>query len=64
MTADPLNTWRKTERERLVAARAALDAGTLERHRQRIDAHLERSFPGLASATLAFCWPIKGESTG
>jgi 5-formyltetrahydrofolate cyclo-ligase len=61
MTADPLNTWRKTERERLVAARAALDAGTLERHRQRIDAHLERSFPGLASATLAFCWPIKGE---
>lgn len=53
--------WRKTERRRLIAAREALDAETLERLRQRIDATLERSFPGLAAATLAFCWPIRGE---
>ena len=61
MHPDQLKTWRKSERERLVAARAALDHETLEGYRQAIDAHLERSFPGLASAKLAFCWPIKGE---
>lgn len=61
MQTDQLKAWRKTERERLIAARAALDHETLERYRQAIDAHLARSFPGLASAKLALCWPIKGE---
>src|SRR5688572_24267714 len=61
MHSDQLKTWRKTERTRLIAARAALDYETLERYRLAIDAHLERSFPGIASAKLAFCWPIKGE---
>lgn len=61
MHADKLKTWRKSERERLLAARAALDRETLARYRHAIDAHLERSFPGLASAKLAFCWPIRAE---
>jgi 5,10-methenyltetrahydrofolate synthetase len=61
MTPDLLKTWRKAERTRLIAAREALDRETLERFRHRMDSHLERSFPGLASAKLAFCWPIKGE---
>ena len=61
MDADRLKAWRKTERNRLIAARATLDDATLERYRLAMDAHLERSFPGLASAKLAFCWPIKGE---
>jgi 5-formyltetrahydrofolate cyclo-ligase len=61
MHSDQLKAWRKTERTRLIAARAALDHAMLERHRHAIDAHLERAFPGLANATLAFCWPIKGE---
>ena len=61
MQADQLKSWRKSERERLIAARAALDRETLERFRLRIDAHLARAFPGLASARLAFCWPIRGE---
>jgi 5-formyltetrahydrofolate cyclo-ligase len=61
MTSDQLKAWRKSERQRLVAARTALDEATLERHRLAIDASLERSFPGLAAAKLAFCWPIKGE---
>lgn len=61
MHPDQLKTWRKSERNRLIAVRAALDTQTLEQFRQRIDAHLARSFPGLASAKLAFCWPIKGE---
>lgn len=61
MTSDELRTWRTAERERLIAARERLDPATLEDFRRRIDAHLERSFPGLATATLGFCWPMRGE---
>jgi 5-formyltetrahydrofolate cyclo-ligase len=61
MNADELKSWRKGERARLIAARESLDAATLELFRRRIDAHLERSFPGLAAAKLAFYWPIRGE---
>jgi len=61
MTQEQLKAWRKAERDRLIAARVALEAETLEHHRQRIDRHLGRSFPGLSSAKLAFCWPIKAE---
>jgi 5,10-methenyltetrahydrofolate synthetase len=61
MTHEQLKAWRKAERSRLIAARTALDAQTLEHYRQQIDSHLGRSFPGLASAKLAFCWPIKAE---
>ena len=61
MTADQLKSWRRAERERLIAAREGLDAPTLERFRRRIDAHLEHSFPGLAAARLAFCWPVRAE---
>jgi 5-formyltetrahydrofolate cyclo-ligase len=61
VTDDELKAWRKAERDRLIAARERLDAETLGRFRRRIDDHLWRSFPGLASATLAFCWPIRKE---
>ena len=61
MTADELKSWRKAERNRLIAARENLDAATLQLFRQRIEAHLGRSFPGLAAAKLVFCWPIRGE---
>ena len=61
MDAPTLKTWRRAERERLVAARAALAPDLLEAWRRRIDAYLSRSFPGLARCRLAFCWPIKGE---
>jgi 5-formyltetrahydrofolate cyclo-ligase len=61
MSGDELKSWRKAERERLIAARQALDGAALARLRRRIDVHLSRSFPCLASATLAFCWPIRGE---
>jgi 5-formyltetrahydrofolate cyclo-ligase len=56
-----LKTWRRAERERLVATRAALAPEVLDTWRCRIDGFLERSFPGLARCRLAFCWPIKGE---
>jgi len=61
MTLDEVKAWRKAERIRLLAARESVDAATLELWRQRIDVHLWRSFPGLAGATLAFCWPMRGE---
>jgi 5-formyltetrahydrofolate cyclo-ligase len=61
MDLEQLKQWRKAERTRLIAARTALDEATLEQYRQRIDAHIERAFPGLALSKLAFCWPIKGE---
>jgi 5,10-methenyltetrahydrofolate synthetase len=61
MTSVTLAPWRKSERARLIAAREAVDAPTLEAWRRAIDAHLERGFPGLAQACLAFCWPIRNE---
>ena len=63
MTLAPaaLKDWRKATRERLIAARVALDPAQLDAWRRRIDGHLELAFPGLARSRLAFCWPIKGE---
>jgi len=61
MQEEQLKAWRKSERSRLIAARVALSAPELERLRLRMDAHLQRAFPGLATARLALCWPIKGE---
>lgn len=61
MQPDALKLWRKGERERLIAARMALDSVTLDHHRQSIDAHLERAFPELFERNIAFCWPIRNE---
>ena len=61
MQGEALKSWRKGQRERLIAARTALDAVTLERWRRRIDSFLERSFPGLAGRRVGLCWPIKNE---
>jgi 5-formyltetrahydrofolate cyclo-ligase len=59
-----ISKWRRSERQRLIAARAALSPSDLEARRLRIDRFLELSFPGLANSRLAFCWPIKGEYDG
>lgn len=61
MDATALKSWRRSERERLIAARLALTPTLLDSWRRRIDGYLERSFPGLARCRLAFCWPIRGE---
>jgi len=61
MTGDTLKAWRKTERTRLLAARAAIAPQALETMRLAIDANLERAFPQLARGVLAFCWPIRNE---
>lgn len=61
MDPESLKRWRKEERERLVTARLALDAGALKTFRTLIDSHVEQAFPGLARGTLAFCWPFRNE---
>ena len=61
MDPPSLKAWRRSQRERLIAARVALAPETLDGWRRRIDGFLERSFPGLVRCRLAFCWPIKGE---
>ena len=61
MNPESLKRWRKDAREKLVAARLTLDGPTLRGLRLLIDAHLERAFPGLSHATLAFCWPFNNE---
>jgi len=61
MHGEVLKAWRKNERSRLVAAREALAPAAVDAWRRQIDAHLERAFPGLGRATVAFCWPIRRE---
>jgi 5,10-methenyltetrahydrofolate synthetase len=61
VTPEEIKPWRKALRAQLVDARNALAAETLARHRESIDRHLKRGFPGLARGVLAFCWPHRGE---
>jgi len=61
MRSEELKAWRKSERERLVGERQALDEPAVDARRRAIDAHLERGFPGLGRTVLAFCWPIRNE---
>jgi len=61
MQAEELKAWRRNERQRLIGEREALDQHAVDARRRAIDAHLERSFPGLRSTVLAFCWPIRNE---
>jgi 5-formyltetrahydrofolate cyclo-ligase len=61
MDTASLETWRKTQRERLISERLRVTPAVLDAWRRQIDGNLERSFPGLARSRLAFCWPIKGE---
>lgn len=56
-----LTRWRRSERDRLVALREALDDETCLAWRLLMDSHIERAFPGLAGATIGLCWPIRNE---
>ncbi len=65
MQGEPLKAWRKAERQRLVAARMAVDAATIDRWRHAIDGHLMREFlPRLCVGVVALCWPIRNEYDG
>ena len=59
MKTDP--EWRKSERRRLIAEREAVPSSQRAAWAQCIDAHLQRGFPQLTRACVAFCWPYRGE---
>ena len=62
MQGDTLKAWRKTERTRLIAARVAVDAATIQAWREAIDATLVARFAGrIRDGVLAICWPIRNE---
>src|SRR5438132_12394508 len=61
MQLEVLKSWRKAERERLIAARVSIPADIIVAWRRQIDAAILRSFPGLARTRLAFCWPVRNE---
>src|SRR5258708_24571596 len=61
MTFSDVNLWRKAQRKQLLAARIALSPESVASFRKNTAAALERSFPGLAGRSVAFCWPIKNE---
>jgi len=61
MEQQALRSWRRETRDRLVGARLALSADKLDSWRTKIDAFIERAFPGLVRAKLALCWPIRNE---
>jgi 5,10-methenyltetrahydrofolate synthetase len=61
MAREDLMTWRKSERQRLIAERTAVGPETIHSWRERMDRFVERAFPGLARMTVGLCWPIKNE---
>jgi hypothetical protein len=63
MTTDDVKSWRRAERDRLIAAREALDTATLGLFRERIDAHLWRSFRASLPQRSSFVGP-SGNTTG
>lgn len=62
MHPDDLKRWRGETRRKLLEARRALPADTVDDWRRRIDSRLEQTFPGgTAAGVLALCWPIQNE---
>ncbi len=56
-----VSRWRKAERARLLEARASLPRAERQRRARALLERLAEALPPLASRTLAFYWPIKGE---
>ncbi|AOF82832.1 5-formyltetrahydrofolate cyclo-ligase [Methyloversatilis sp. RAC08] len=56
-----LPAWRRTERQRLIAAREGLSAEQRAARNGVITALLEHGFPVLRRLIIGFCWPYRGE---
>jgi 5-formyltetrahydrofolate cyclo-ligase len=54
-------SWRKLERERLVAARLALPSDYRTAQTQAIAHELDREIPTRAGTIVSVYWPIRGE---
>ena len=53
--------WRKAERERLIAARMALDAEYRAVQTRAIEAQLDRQIQSISGAVVSVYWPIRAE---
>lgn len=58
---DQVMSWRKGERERLLAMRMALTPHDRKRKAAAMEGHLERSLGSLEGRRIGLYWPIKGE---
>lgn len=62
MDPDDLKRWRRETRTRLLRARDAVPAATVDEWRRLIDSHLAQAFPmSSGPGVLALCWPIRNE---
>lgn len=53
--------WRKAERERLIAARLAVDAATRAAWSEAIAGNLDRAIGDVAGLVVSAYWPFRGE---
>lgn len=53
--------WRKAERERIIAARLALEPGQRRSHSLAISRHLDDLVGDVAGCTIGVYWPFRGE---
>jgi 5-formyltetrahydrofolate cyclo-ligase len=53
--------WRKSERQRLIAARLAMSAAERRRHTARIEAGLAEAVGNVRGRTVGVYWPFRGE---
>jgi 5-formyltetrahydrofolate cyclo-ligase len=60
-TPSDLKSWRKAERERLIAERLAIDPDERRKHADRIAAHLDEIARPIAGRTISVYWPLRGE---
>tara|TARA_R110000782_G_scaffold13611_12_gene40085 strand:+ start:863 stop:1522 length:660 start_codon:yes stop_codon:yes gene_type:complete len=56
-----IQAWRKSMRQKIVEERLRLTPDKRRTIREAVEAHLQREFPELSDAAIAFYWPIKGE---
>ena len=56
-----LPDWRRTERQRLIAAREGVPAGQRAARNGAITDLLDQGFPALRRLIVGFCWPYRGE---
>ena len=58
---EEVRTWRRAERETLIARRAAVPLAERRARDLLITAHLRAALPDLANRHIGFYWPFRGE---
>lgn len=58
---EAVRAWRRAERARLIACRAAVPQAERQERDRRITTHLRAAVPDFAGRHIGFYWPFKGE---